>query len=73
MVSDDDLKSEKRNWDGPQYKDQWRIEECDAGALVLIDGAVIHRSERNTSDRSRFIYTVSLICHIVVIKADTAM
>lgn len=61
MISDEDANSEKRKWDGDQYKDQWRVEECDAGALVLIDGAVIHRSERNTSDKSRFIYTVSLI------------
>ena len=61
MVNDEDLKSETRNWDGPQYKDQWRVEECDAGALVLIDGAVIHRSERNTSDKSRFIYTVGCL------------
>jgi ectoine hydroxylase-related dioxygenase (phytanoyl-CoA dioxygenase family) len=48
----------KRDWNGEHYKDQWRVEECDAGTLVLIDGAVIHRSEKNLSDKSRFIYTV---------------
>lgn len=59
LISDEEAKSGKRDWDSEQYKDQWRVEECDAGALVLIDGAVIHRSEQNLSDKSRFIYTVS--------------
>lgn len=49
----------KRDWDGERYKDQWKVEECNRGTLVLIDGAVIHRSEKNLSDKSRFIYTVS--------------
>jgi phytanoyl-CoA hydroxylase len=49
----------KRDWDGERYKDDWKVEECERGTLVLIDGAVIHRSEKNLSDKSRFIYTVS--------------
>jgi phytanoyl-CoA hydroxylase len=49
----------KRDWDGDIYKNQWKVEECDKGTLVLIDGSVIHRSEKNLSDKSRFIYTVS--------------
>lgn len=61
LISDEEAKSEKREWDAEQYKDQWRVEECDAGALVLIDGAVIHRSEQNLSDKSRFIYTFHMI------------
>lgn len=49
----------KRDWDGPRYADDWKVGECKAGTLVLIDGAVIHRSEKNLSEKSRFIYTVS--------------
>lgn len=51
----------KRDWDGPRYRAHWKVEECDAGTLVLIDGAVIHRSEKNLSDKSRFIYTFHMI------------
>jgi len=39
----------------------WVVEECEPGALVLIDGAVIHRSEKNLSDKSRFIYTCQYV------------
>lgn len=37
------------------------MKPCNAGDLVLIDGLVIHRSERNLSDKSRFIFTFHLI------------
>jgi phytanoyl-CoA hydroxylase len=40
-------------------KEEWKVEECGVGDLVLIHGSVIHRSEANKSSRSRFIYTVS--------------
>lgn len=60
-ISEAELADPRRNWDGPLYEDQWRVEECDAGALVIIDGAIIHRSERNLSDKSRFIYTFHMI------------
>lgn len=62
LVSDEELSHPKRRWDSEEYDDRWRVEECDAGTLVLIDGAVIHRSEKNLSDKSRFIYTVSAVC-----------
>lgn len=45
------------DWESPEV--EWVAAPCDAGDLVLIHGAVIHRSERNLSDQSRFIYTVS--------------
>lgn len=39
----------------------WVIEPCAAGDLVLIHGSVIHRSGKNLSDCSRFIYTFHVI------------
>ncbi|GAA6042172.1 hypothetical protein JCM8097_004997 [Rhodosporidiobolus ruineniae] len=47
------------DWDADGV--EWRAAECKAGDLVLIHGAVIHRSERNLSDKSRFIYTFHAI------------
>ncbi|GAA5938011.1 phytanoyl-CoA dioxygenase family protein [Sporobolomyces koalae] len=48
------------DWDNdPNVK--WKTGECNAGDLVLIHGSVIHRSERNLSDKSRFIYTFHCI------------
>ncbi|CAD6943995.1 unnamed protein product [Tilletia controversa] len=44
-------------WDPARAK----VEECQAGSLVLIHGSVLHKSERNRSDRSRFIYTFHMI------------
>lgn len=35
----------------------WEVGEVKAGTLVLIHGTVNHRSERNLSQKSRFIYT----------------
>ncbi|GAA6019357.1 hypothetical protein JCM11491_000907 [Sporobolomyces phaffii] len=40
---------------------EWKTAECQTGDLVLIHGSVIHRSERNLSDKSRFIYTFHCI------------
>lgn len=37
------------------------VEECKAGTLVLIHGSVMHKSEKNTSDKSRYIYTFHCI------------
>ncbi|PWN90918.1 phytanoyl-CoA dioxygenase [Acaromyces ingoldii] len=47
-------------------EDAWRdnearVEECKAGTLVLIHGSVLHKSEKNLSDRSRYIYTFHAI------------
>lgn len=46
------------DWDGEGI--DWVAAPCEAGDLVLIHGSVIHRSEANLSQKSRFIYTVSL-------------
>ena len=35
--------------------------EVEAGSLVLIHGSVIHKSEANKSDRSRYVYTFHII------------
>jgi len=35
--------------------------EVKAGSLVLIHGNILHKSERNLSPRSRFIYTFHVI------------
>ncbi|KAF8639525.1 hypothetical protein AX17_001430 [Amanita inopinata Kibby_2008] len=37
------------------------LEACSPGDLVLIHGSVLHKSERNTSQRTRFAYTFHMI------------
>ncbi|KAI0256185.1 hypothetical protein BJV78DRAFT_1118030 [Lactifluus subvellereus] len=37
------------------------LEECNPGDLVLIHGSVLHKSERNTSAKTRFAYTFHMI------------
>ncbi|CAD6572810.1 MAG: hypothetical protein CYPHOPRED_004945 [Cyphobasidiales sp. Tagirdzhanova-0007] len=52
LAREEEIDHKTRDWDGPLYRERWKVEECDAGTLVLIDGAVIHRSERNTISRT---------------------
>lgn len=54
-----DKNSLKVEYDGPQdYPEEgWVAAPVKKGALVLIDGAVVHKSEKNLSDKSRLIYT----------------
>ncbi|KAJ6257905.1 hypothetical protein Dda_7695 [Drechslerella dactyloides] len=40
---------------------EYTVAEVKAGTLVVIHGSVLHKSERNTSDRSRWIYTFHMI------------
>lgn len=42
-------------------EEEYTIGEVKAGTLVLIHGNVMHKSERNTSGKSRFIYTFHVI------------
>ena len=42
-------------------KEEYSMCPVKAGSLVLIHGNILHKSERNTSGRSRFIYTFHLI------------
>jgi len=47
--------------DAAQADEVYSLEEVGAGALVLIHGNVLHKSERNCSAASRFIYTFHVI------------
>lgn len=40
---------------------EYILEECMPGDLVIIHGAVLHKSERNTSPNTRFAYTFHMI------------
>ncbi|KAI0283644.1 phytanoyl-CoA dioxygenase [Russula aff. rugulosa BPL654] len=40
---------------------EYILEECNPGDLVLIHGSVLHKSERNRSDKTRFAYTFHMI------------
>ena len=51
---------ERENDGGPE-SDKYTIGEVKAGTLVLIHGNLLHKSEKNTSDKSRFIYTFHTI------------
>ena len=42
-------------------EEQYQMGEVKAGSLVLIHGNVMHKSERNRSQKSRFIYTFHVI------------
>ncbi|KII92362.1 hypothetical protein PLICRDRAFT_172463 [Plicaturopsis crispa FD-325 SS-3] len=42
-------------------KGDYKLETCSPGDLVLIHGSVLHKSERNTSPRTRFAYTFHMI------------
>jgi ectoine hydroxylase-related dioxygenase (phytanoyl-CoA dioxygenase family) len=37
------------------------FDHCSAGALVLIHGSVLHKSERNESELTRYAYTFHMI------------
>ncbi len=50
-------KTDEVEWDDSKAT----IAECKAGTLVLIHGSVMHKSEKNLSDKSRFIYTFHMI------------
>ncbi|KAJ7680288.1 phytanoyl-CoA dioxygenase [Mycena polygramma] len=41
--------------------DSYVLETCEPGDLVLIHGAVLHKSERNRSQKTRFAYTFHMI------------
>jgi hypothetical protein len=46
---------------GEVEDEQYTMGEVKAGTLVLIHGNILHRSEKNSSDKSRFIYTFHVI------------
>ncbi|KAJ3121439.1 hypothetical protein HK098_003667 [Nowakowskiella sp. JEL0407] len=45
----------------PPSETEWKCEPSPPGTLVLIHGSVLHKSEHNKSDKSRFIYTFHCI------------
>ncbi|KAM6501909.1 phytanoyl-CoA dioxygenase [Amanita muscaria] len=55
LVTEDTGPSESQN------KGEYVLEPCEPGDLVLIHGSVLHKSERNTSQRTRFAYTFHMI------------
>ncbi|KDN38474.1 hypothetical protein RSAG8_09459, partial [Rhizoctonia solani AG-8 WAC10335] len=52
---------EKPSIPGREVAGDYILETCDAGTLVLIHGSVLHKSERNTSQNTRFAYTFHMI------------
>jgi len=45
----------------PTKGKEYVLETCDAGALVIIHGSVLHKSERNWSSCTRYAYTFHMI------------
>ena len=46
---------------GEEEEGEYELGEVKAGTLVLIHGNLLHKSERNLSGKSRFIYTFHVI------------
>jgi len=47
--------------EGDEGEEEYTFGEVKAGTLVLIHGNLLHKSERNTSGKSRFVYTFHVI------------
>ncbi|KZO93375.1 phytanoyl-CoA dioxygenase [Calocera viscosa TUFC12733] len=45
----------------PTKDEDYVLETCDAGTLVLIHGSVLHKSEKNRSQATRYAYTFHMI------------
>ncbi|KAG8877394.1 hypothetical protein FRB97_003435 [Tulasnella sp. 331] len=45
----------------PLRDEDYIMKPCPAGTLVLIHGGVLHKSERNTSEKTRYAYTFHMI------------
>lgn len=46
---------------GSEMKEEYTLGPVKAGSLILIHGNLLHKSEKNTSQKSRFIYTFHAI------------
>ncbi|KAF5348736.1 hypothetical protein D9758_006810 [Tetrapyrgos nigripes] len=56
------LMSEEEEQEATEHaKGKYILEACGPGDLVLIHGSVLHKSERNTSQNTRFAYTFHMI------------
>jgi ectoine hydroxylase-related dioxygenase (phytanoyl-CoA dioxygenase family) len=47
--------------EGEEANEEYTVGEVKAGTLVLIHGNILHKSEKNLSGKSRFIYTFHVI------------
>ncbi|KAH0542325.1 hypothetical protein FGG08_003262 [Glutinoglossum americanum] len=56
-----DVQEATRDREGEDGDEAYTLGEVKAGTLVLIHGNLLHKSERNTSNKSRFIYTFHVI------------
>ncbi|KAG8987961.1 hypothetical protein FRB93_004329 [Tulasnella sp. JGI-2019a] len=45
----------------PLREEDYVMHPCPAGTLVVIHGSVLHKSERNTSEKTRYAYTFHMI------------
>ncbi|EMR66031.1 putative phytanoyl- dioxygenase protein [Eutypa lata UCREL1] len=57
----DDVYGEKFAEGGQGEAGEYKMGEVKAGSLVLIHGNLLHKSEKNTSDKGRIIYTFHVI------------
>lgn len=55
-----DVEYDKTNIPEDKPED-YLLVECKAGSLVLINNSVLHKSENNVSDKSRFVYAFHII------------
>ena len=53
--------AEEPEWEVVEKSAEYKPEEVEAGTLVLIHGNLLHKSEKNLSPKSRFIYTFHVI------------
>ena len=51
----------KENGKDEEVEERYKLGEVEAGTLVLIHGNLLHQSEQNVSENSRFIYTFHII------------
>ncbi|KAL1696098.1 phytanoyl-CoA dioxygenase [Schizophyllum commune] len=49
------------NTEDPTVEGEYELAECEAGTTLLIHGAVLHKSPRNTGERTRFAYTFHMV------------
>jgi ectoine hydroxylase-related dioxygenase (phytanoyl-CoA dioxygenase family) len=57
----DDEFGEKLKGDAELENDEYQLGEVRAGSLVLIHGNLLHKSEKNLSQKGRIIYTFHVI------------
>lgn len=47
--------------DDPEINEEYKFVPCKAGSLILINNSVLHKSEKNKSDKSRYAYAFHVI------------